>query len=469
MKKEFKKDFKWGTASSGPQSEGDFGKKHQSIWDYWYMTKPERFHNWIGPEITSQVVSDYQQDVDLMSKIGLNSFRTSIQWSRLIDDFETGSLNQDAVNFYRNYFKAIKAQNIELIINLFHYDMPYELHQQYEGFLSRKVIDMFVLYAKACFETFGDLVDMWTTFNEPMAYAKEAYHDNRIYPATLDFQKMMQLNYNIVIANAQCVSQFKKGNYDGEIGIILDCLPPLSRSNNPLDLAAAKVADLLTNKIYLDPCILGTYPPEYQQFLRENKIKINCEAQDESLILENIVDFVGLNYYRPLRVSAPKFAPHPKAPMELNWFYNTYEMPGARMNQYRGWEIYPKAMYDIGMRIKNEYNNIKWYVSENGMGVEDEERFRKGGVIHDDYRIEFISEHLMWLLKVIAEGSNCFGYHIWTFVDNWSWLNGYKNRYGYVEFNLESKMRKRKKSAYWINDVIKENRLMEVKDYEYDE
>lgn len=130
-----------------------------------------------------------------------------------------------------------------------------------------------------------------------------------------------------------------------------------------------------------------------------------------------------------------------------------------KINPYRGWEIYPEALYDVAMMMKNDYNNIPWYVSENGMGVADEERFLdENGMIQDDYRIDFMKEHLMQLHRGIQEGSSCFGYHTWTFVDCWSWLNGYRNRYGFYRVDLDSNLeRSLKKSGLWYNDLSKNN------------
>ena len=139
-------------------------------------------------------------------------------------------------------------------------------------------------------------------------------------------------------------------------------------------------------------------------------------------------------------------------------FFDYYDMPGKRMNPYRGWEIAPQVMYDVAVNIKDNYNNIPWYISENGMGVEGEERFRdENGVINDDYRIDFVKEHLTYLHKGIQEGSNCFGYHLWTFIDCWSWANSFKNRYGFVALDLESGKRTVKKSGRWIKEVSETN------------
>ena len=127
-------------------------------------------------------------------------------------------------------------------------------------------------------------------------------------------------------------------------------------------------------------------------------------------------------------------------------------------NSYRGWEIYPKAIYDIATNIRENLGNIPWYISENGMGVEGEEKYRNAqGFIEDDYRIDFIKEHLTWLHKGIEEGANCFGYHLWTPIDCWSWSNAYKNRYGYIALDLATQEKTIKKSGYWINEVAKNN------------
>jgi 6-phospho-beta-glucosidase len=128
------------------------------------------------------------------------------------------------------------------------------------------------------------------------------------------------------------------------------------------------------------------------------------------------------------------------------------------MNPYRGWEIYPQCMYDIGINIRDNYNNIPWYISENGMGVEGEEKYiNADGVIEDDYRIDFYKEHLEYLHKGITEGSNCFGYHTWTPIDCWSWSNAYKNRYGFIAVDLATQKKTIKKSGRWIKEVAENN------------
>ena len=132
-------------------------------------------------------------------------------------------------------------------------------------------------------------------------------------------------------------------------------------------------------------------------------------------------------------------------------------MPGRRMNRSRGIEIYPEGIYDIALMIKEKYNNIPWFVSENGIGIEGEEKFIKDKMVQDQYRIDFLKEHLQYLHKGIEEGSNCLGYQMWTFIDCWSWINAYKNRYGFYRLDYETQERTVKKSGLWFRDVIDNN------------
>jgi 6-phospho-beta-glucosidase len=132
-------------------------------------------------------------------------------------------------------------------------------------------------------------------------------------------------------------------------------------------------------------------------------------------------------------------------------------MPGKVMNPHRGWEIYPKGIYDLAINVRDNYNNIEWMISENGMGVEGEEKFIVNGVVEDDYRIEFYQDHLVWLHQAIGEGSACMGYHVWTFIDCWSWTNAYKNRYGLVALDLATQQKTIKKSGHWFKQLSNNN------------
>lgn len=194
------------------------------------------------------------------------------------------------------------------------------------------------------------------------------------------------------------------------------------------------------------------------EVLTRDNVLWDATADEMKTIHDNTVDFLGVNYYQPFRAKAKET----KFDASKGWlpdkYFDTYEMPGRRMNPYCGWEIYPKAIYDVAINVRDNYGNIPWYISENGMGVEGEEKFiGKDGVIADDYRIDFIREHLEWLHKAIEEGSNCFGYHLWTPIDCWSWSNAYKNRYGLIALDLVTQKKTIKKSGRWFRALAENN------------
>ncbi|MFB6468391.1 glycoside hydrolase family 1 protein [Cytobacillus sp. Hz8] len=454
----FPEGFWWGSATSATQIEGaaNEGGKGKNIWDFWYSQEPNRFFNEVGPESTSNFYYQYKEDIQLMKEIGHNSFRMSISWSRLIPGGR-GKVNEEAVDFYNRVIDELIANDIEPFVNLYHFDMPLELQNE-GGWESREVVDAYVVYAEECFRLFGDRVKKWFTFNEPIVPVEGGYLYDFHYPNVVDGRRAVQVAYHTIVAHAKAVHAFRTINIqDGKIGIILNLTPSYPRSQHPADLKAANFADLFFNRSFLDPAVLGEYPQELIEILREHSQLPVTEPGDKDILKAGKVDILGVNYYQPRRVKAKDHLPNPYSPFMPDWFFDNYEMPGRKMNKYRGWEIYEKGIYDIMMNLKENYGNIESFISENGMGVENEERFIRDGEIQDDYRIDFIREHLKWLHKAIEEGCNAKGYHLWTFMDNWSWMNAYKNRYGFISVDVETKKRAFKKSAYWIKEVSQNN------------
>lgn len=455
----FPEKFWWGSAASGPQTEGAAlmdGRK-QSIWDYWYSIEPESFHNGVGPEQTSDFYHRFKDDIQLMKETGHNSFRTSIQWSRLIPD-GTGQINEKAVDFYNQVIDELLANDIEPFINLYHFDMPMCM-QEKGGWESREVIDAYVQYAKACFRLFGDRVKYWFTFNEPIVPVEASYLYNLHYPHIVDFKRAAVVAHHTIVAHARAVEAFKESNALGQIGIILNLTPSYPRSEDKKDRAAAHIADLFFNRSFLDPVTKGEYPRELVDILADKELLPIVEAGDLEVIRNNPIDLLGVNYYQPRRVKAKENLEPDNVPFMPEHLFDPYIMPGRRINPHRGWEIAEEAVYDIMIDLRDHYRNIPFFISENGMGVEGEEKFRnEEGYIEDEYRIEFVKEHLKWVHKGIQEGANCLGYHIWTFMDNWSWANAYKNRYGLVEVDLKNgRKRTVKKSGKWYKLLAENN------------
>ena len=457
VKYRFPEGFWWGSATSAAQIEGAAaeGGKGKTIWDHWYEIEPHRFYDNVGPGTASDFYHRYREDIRLMKEIGHNSFRFSISWARLIPGGR-GDVNPAAVRFYNDVIDELLACGIEPFVTLFHFDMPLELQQE-GGWESRKVVDAYETYARTAFRLFGDRVKKWFTFNEPIVPVEGGYLYDFHYPNIVDFKRAARVAYHTMLAHARAVRAFRQEGIRGKVGIILNLTPSYPRSYHPADLKASRIADLFFNRSFLDPAVLGEYPRELIDLLREHGQLPEVLEGDGELLKEGKVDLLGINYYQPRRVKAKEHLPNPHAPFMPEWFFDPYEMPGRKMNPYRGWEIYEKGLYDILIHLKENYGNIESYVSENGMGVQDEERFLKDGVIQDDYRIQFIRGHLIWLHRAVEEGCNVKGYHLWTFMDNWSWMNAYKNRYGLVSVDLKTQKRTPKKSAGWFRKLAQNN------------
>ncbi|MBL5930573.1 glycoside hydrolase family 1 protein [Lelliottia amnigena] len=464
-------DFILGAAASAWQTEGWSGKKEgQDSWiDLWYKNDRHVWHNGFGPAIATDFINRFREDVALMKQAGLTHYRTSINWSRFLTDYENATVDEEYAAWYDALFDEMHRQGIEPMICLEHYELPGVLLETYGGWASKHVVELFVRYAQKVFERYHAKVTRWFTFNEPIVVQTRVYLDALRWPYEQNTHTWMQWNHHKVLATAKVVKHFHEKGYHGTVGCILNPEVTYPRSQAPHDVRAAERYDLFYNRVFLDPFVHGRYPQELFTLLEQHQVQWEYTAEELAIIAENTVDELGINLYYPHRVKAPSRAWHPETPFHPAYYYEPFDLPGRRMNKSRGWEIYPRIIYDMAMRIKNEYRNIPWFVAESGMGVENEAQFRnRDGVIEDSYRIDFISEHLYYTLLAREEGANCHGYMLWAFTDNVSPMNAFKNRYGLIEIDLENnRARRAKKSASWFRQLRDERRLTLTVDDEW--
>lgn len=462
------KDFFFGAAMSGPQTEGRWKSdgKLENVWDRWSMLEPEAFYNLVGSYNGNNFMNHYQEDLKILHELGLSSLRTSIQWSRLLD--ANGKLNQSGADWYHRLFAAAKEQEIEVFVNLYHFDMPSFLFDR-GGWESREVVYAYAAYARQAFAEFGQEIASWFTFNEPIVEPEQRYEMGVWYPKLHDAQKARTVQYNISLAHALAVEAFRAAQQQGllkqnaRIGLI-NCFSPSYTKDDPLqaDLEAVRMNDGIRNRWWLDLVTKGSLPCDVIETLDENDINLPIQAGDREILRQGIVDWLGCNYYQPSRVQAPKQA---KDAYGNPIFVEPYVWEQAHMNESRGWEMYPQGIYDLGMKFLHEYPDLQFFIAENGIGVKDEHTRRdEQGRIIDPYRIDFVRDHLIWLAKAIADGAHCCGYHYWGVIDNWSWCNAFKNRYGFVEVDLmEGYSRCLKQSAEWFKSVTTTHQI-EVED-----
>lgn len=462
MKYTFPEGFKLGATGAGWQMEGEKDKRPDQkhfphlMWendrDAWYLG--------LGPDVASDFYSRFREDIPLFRQAGILQYRFNIDWSRFLDDYENVVVNEKAAQYYSDVIDCLMDSGIEPILCLEHWELPAVLYEKYDGYASRHVQDLYVRYAAEAFRRYGDRVKTWFCFNEPMVIPELCFLNGSWWPHEHNPRRAYQWIHGKVMCTARTVEQFHRMIPDGKIGTILNSPYIVPRdASDPADARAAEIADAFFWRPFTDTAILGRYPQLYLDILKKEGLMFDLTAEDERIIAENTIDILGMNYYQPMRVKAKESVWDDSKPFHPSKYYDDYDMPGKRMNPYRGWEIYPKSLYDIGMRIKNEYGNIDWVVSESGMGVQNEQQYKdENGVIQDDYRIAFIAEHLAWLSKCVAEGSNCHGYWLFASLDNCSPYNTFKNRYGLLEVDRAQGLDRRlKKSAAWYRAAAESN------------
>lgn len=450
----FPEDFSWGSAvwAQGVEGAAREDGKAMTVFEKYYENAPERFYKRQSPEYTLDWYHKYAEYADILEHLHHKSFRTSISWARLMPDGKT--VNAKAVAYYHDMLQDLKARGIKVWVVLYWFDMPV-LFEEQGGFTNREVIQDFVRYAKICFQLFDELVDLWYIYNEPVPDADFKYLFEACYPNRVDFKAHTQAIYHMILAHALVVEEYHNGPYHKKIGSVLNDAPVYPRSNHPHDVEAARRCDLLNFRCFMDPLLKGEFPKGYFELLKKADAVPESKEEDFTIIRNNTMDVLGINYYYPERVKAKVHLPDFDGVVTRESFYDEYEMPGRNMNKSRGWEIYPKALYDTLMIIKEEYGNIECYITENGIGIEDEEQFRnKAGIIDDKYRIAFMKEHLIWGHKAIKAGVNLRGYHVWSLIDLWSPTNQFKNLYGLVELQRKDLRTREKASAEWYRTLI---------------
>lgn len=464
----FADDFVFGGATAAYQCEGstlNYGKGKVS-WDDFLLAQGK-----FSADPASDFYHQYPVDLKLCKKFGINGIRISIAWSRIFPN-GTGEVNQAGVTFYHNLFKECHKNGVEPFVTLHHFDTPDVLFKTGD-FLNRKTVDAFVDYAKFCFEEFKNEVTYWFTFNEIWAVATNQYIEGT-FPngEKYNITKAFQLMHNMMLAHAKAVLVFKKENYQGKIGVVqsLEYKYPYNE-NKPEDIIAAKNEDVLQNQFLLDATFKGYYDVETMAVVNKlveiNNGKLDIRSEDLEIMTKAALlnDYLGMNYYQSRFIQAYNGENdiHHNGTGEKGTSRFRLKGVGERMSKEGidrtdwDWLIHPESMFDMLIRIKQQYPNYKTiYITENGMGYKDD---FEDGIIDDSPRIDFIKRHLYYLLKAVEEGVDVRGYFIWSLMDMFSWTNGYNKRYGLFYVDYESQQRYPKASAYWYKRVSETREL----------
>jgi 6-phospho-beta-glucosidase len=465
VSREFPPGFVWGSATAALQVEGAAQEdgRGPSMWDVFCHEHPERIFQQATPDVACDHYHRYAGDVRLMKEMGHTGYRLSISWPRLFP-IGRGPRNAKGFDFYDRLFDALLTAAVAPNVTLYHWDLPQTLAEN-GGWENPSTADAFAEYAAACFERWGDRVKLWATLNEPSWSTLNGYVTGLHPPGKQDYRAAIAATWNLLRAHALAVRLFYEKSRGGSIGIALNLSPIRPATDSEADRAAARIADGAFNRWFLEPVLLGRFPEDMLALYQEHDVLPEMSADDLALLAERAVDFVGVNYYFPHHASADASdtqfflntsgRPEEECTFSIKGLFRFLRNPRGRYTDW-GWEVDPSGLHELLVGVARLQAGVPIYVTENGIGVNDQ---LVDGTVDDQARIDFVSEHLAAVHEAIQEGANVRGYYMWSLMDNFSWLNGYKKRYGFLYVDRQSLTRHRKKSSFWFEQLARSNQL----------
>lgn len=476
LNKAFPEGFLWGGATAANQLEGGFQEGGKGLSTADVMTAgthatPRRITPVLesGAYYPSHEAIDfyhrYPEDIKLFAEMGFKVFRLSIAWSRIFPNGDDAEPNEEGLQFYDRVFAELKKYHIEPLVTISHYETPLRLAQQYNGWSSRKLVDFYVKYCEVIFNRYKDVVKYWLTFNEIniltlpfgsfLAGAMMPEGNAELGQETAEDQRVrFQALHHQFVASAKAVKLAHEINKDFKVGCMLAYMCSYPRTCHPDDIVLAQQVDNLRNFLCSDVQVKGAYPGFAKRYFRENNIELVIEPGDEQILREGCVDFYSFSYYSSVCVSAnPEFE-------AIGGNLSTgLKNPYLSASEW-DWQVDPAGLRWVLNHVYDRYG-IPLMVVENGLGAAD--KLEGDGTVNDDYRIDYLREHVKAMREAIEDGVELLGYTSWGCIDLISAGTGeMKKRYGfiYVDKDNEGKGtldRYRKKSFHWYKQLIASN------------
>jgi beta-glucosidase len=430
----FPPGFFWGAATAAYQVEGAVREdgRGESIWDR-FVTTPGAISNGDHGGTACDSYHRYPEDVRLMRELGLNAYRFSIAWPRILPEGR-GRPNTAGLDFYDRFVDELLANGIEPFVTLYHWDLPQALEDR-GGWPIRDTVEAFAEYVEVVAERLGDRVSRWITQNEPWVVAWLGYGSGQHAPGRRSTADAIAAAHHVLLSHGRAVEVLRRHVPGADVGITVDVIPTHPLTDSAADIAATRLEDGQRNRWILDPVLRGSYPedvlPHYEQFLPEGTL-------DDLPAIAAPIDLLGVNYYRRHVVRANGSKPVVVEPANAEFT----EM---------GWEIYPDGLYELLMHLHTEYETPPLHVTENGAAFTDR---RQNGSVDDPARTSYIETHLAAIARAIEDGAPVQGYFVWSLLDNFEWALGYSKRFGIVFVDYETLERVPKASYRWYRDFI---------------
>ncbi|KUY30316.1 GH1 family beta-glucosidase [Elizabethkingia ursingii] len=440
-KEAFGKDFIWGVSTAAYQIEGahNLDGKGPSVWDTFVQKRNKIFRNHTG-DIACDHYNRYIDDLYLMHSMNIRNYRFSVSWSRILPE-GTGRINQAGIDFYNKLIDLSLELGITPWVTLYHWDLPHSLEVK-GGWTNRDVKDWFGDYVAICVKSFGDRVKNWMVLNEPTVFSAAGYFFGVHAPGRKSIEGFLAAAHHAALAQAHGARVIKALQPESNVGTTFSCSHVEPYTNREKDIKAAKKADLLLNRLFIEPLLGMGYPVNEIKTLKriEKYIKQNDE-QD----LKFDMDFIGIQNYTREIIRYSMFVPFLQAKI-VNAKDRKVELTAME------WEVYPESIYHILKKFQAYKNIPPLIITENGAAFSDT---LQNNAVHDPKRLQYIQNILQQVLRAKQEGVNVNGYFVWTFLDNFEWAEGYHPRFGLVHVDFQTQQRTVKASGHWYADFIK--------------
>jgi len=430
----FPEGFLWGCATSAYQIEGSplADGAGPSIWERFAHT-PGRMHNGDTGDVACDHYRRYADDVALMRSLGMQAYRFSTSWSRVLPAGK-GAVNAAGLDFYDRLVDALLAHGIAPLVTLFHWDLPAAL-DDLGGWLNPDIAHWFADYAQVMFRRLDDRVTRWATLNEPWVVSDGGYLHGALAPGHRNLYEAPIASHHLMRAHGAAVQAYRATGKH-QIGLVVNLEPQVAASSDPADHAAIVRWDAYMNRQYLDAALLGRYPDELAEIFGAGWPR--WPERDLELIRQPL-DFLGVNYYtRSVRRHDPAAWPVHASPVR---------QPGATYTETT-WEVCPSAFTELLVWVKERYGALPLYVMENGAAFYDPPTAEDGRV-RDPLRVSYLRAHLRAAHDAIARGVDLRGYMVWSLLDNLEWSLGFSKRFGIVHVDFATQQRTPKDSARW--------------------
>lgn len=432
--KGFPNDFIWGVSTSSAQIEGGYldDGRTPSIWD---VADKSRIKNGENCHVACDHYHRYKEDIALMKKLGVKSYRFSLSWSRIIS--KEGGVNQKGLAFYSSLIDELKKNGIEPMVTLYHWDLPWWIEAKYQGWMNRKIVDLFNEYVKVVVDAFSDRVKYWLTFNEPQCFLMNGYVTCVHAPFKRVIFRFSRLLRHFMLANKRAVDTIRAyAKTKPLIGLSFGSGAYIPENeNDPKSVEKArhdsfyKGMGAMNNRLYFDPVLSGKGASSCLIYHVSNRFAKKIKTD---------FDFMAINNYEAFNYSP--------------WGNGKVDKSNLKTNSL-DWVIDGRTLYWTSKFIYERYK-LPLIITENGMCDND---VLIDGEVNDEKRIAFMDEYIHYVKKAVEDGIDIRGYHYWSFLDNFEWAEGYEPRFGLVYVDYETLDRTIKKSGYHYSEIIKTN------------